>query len=575
MTSAVGTEVRARHLSGPHRVPLAAAAGLILVEAALELARPWPLQLVVDQGLGDRPFPGWAASLAGLAVWQLAVVAATVVVAVSLASALAGAGSSVLVGRVAERIGSRLRALMLDRMLALPPAFFRRHRSAELVNRLTSDVRRVEDAVVAWWEVAVPEAVVLVGTLAMLALIDPWLALTALAVCPALAGVIVHRRRLVRAAQGRAREHEGRLAEKAQDLVRNVRVVQAFGQERAVAAGFDRLNQQARRANVRALSVDGWLSPVADLVLSLGGAGVLVLGVLRAEQGEMTTGTLLVGLTYVAGLYVPLRSLTSLAATLARAEASRARLHEVFSTPVPPAGDGLPVHGLEGDVVLRGVEFGYDGRSVLDRVDLTFRAGRVTALTGPTGVGKTTVLSLLLRFENPRSGRITVGGRDLVGMSVEQVRRHTAYVPQESWFLDDTIRSNIAGGNPRATRPEVEEAAAKTLVTDFAGRLPHGMDTVVGESGLMLSGGERKRLALARAVVRRAHVFLLDEPTAGLDDRAAATVLAAISTSTAGRTVVVVTHDPRVVAWADDVVHLTGSAPSVPVGATIPLVERG
>ena len=557
-------DVDAALLSRPHRATLGLAASLILVEAVLELARPWPLKLVVDQGLGGQPFPGWAGSLVGAGVWQLALLAGVAVVVLSLAGGLAGAGSTLLVGRVAERIGSTLRGRLVARMLDQPPAFFRRHRSAELVNRLTSDVRRVEDSVVAWWEIAVPEAVVLVGTLVMLAVIDPVLAVTALAVCPALAVVIVVRRRLVRRAQTHAREQEGRLNERAQDLVRNVRVVQAFGRQREMNLAFDRLSQRTRRANVAALKVEARLAPLADLILAVGSAGVLVLGAVRVQQGSMSTGTLLVGLTYVAGLYVPLRSLTSLAATLARAEASRDRLREVFAARVSRTADGLPVRDLRGNVVLDSVHFAYDSRPVLDGVDLVFEAARVTALTGPTGVGKSTVLNLLLRFEDPLAGLVTVGGRDLRMLEVEGVRRHIAYVPQESWFLDDTIHRNIALGQPGASDEEIRSAADAALVTEFAQRLPHGLDTVVGESGLMLSGGERKRLAIARAVVRRADLFLLDEPTAGLDDQAAKTVLAAISASTRGHTVVVVTHDPRVVRWADDVVHLP-APPDFPV----------
>ena len=483
-------------------------------------------------------------------------------VLLSLSAALASAASGVLVGRVAERIGATLRGRLVIRMLDQAPSFFRQHRSAELVNRLTSDVRRVEDSVVAWWEIAVPETIVLLGTLVMLAVIDPLLALTAVAVCPALAAVIVVRRRLVRRAQGLAREQEGRLSESAQDLVRNVRVVQAFGRQDQMHAELDRLSQRSRRANVAALTIEARLGPLADVILALGSAGVLVLGAVRVQQGSMTTGTLLVAITYVAGLYLPLRSLTSLAATLARAEASRDRLREVFATPTPRPVDGLPVRDLRGDVVLEAVRFGYDETPVLDGVDLVLPGGQVTAVTGPTGAGKSTLLSLLLRFEDPWSGMLTIGGRDLRVLAVGDVRRHIAYVPQESWFLDDTIARNIALGNPDATTSDVRAAADRSLVSAFADRMPAGLDTVVGESGLALSGGERKRLAIARAVVRRADLFLLDEPTAGLDDAAAHTVLAAIAASTQGHTVVVVTHDPRVVRWADDVVHL--AAPTDP-----------
>lgn len=581
-TATQGPAVEARRLARPHRAALSGAAALILVEAALELARPWPLQLVVDQGLGDRPFPGWAPGLASLDLPLLAVVAALTIVLVTLVGAVASTWAAVLVGRTAEQIGSNLRGSIMGRLVDQPPSFFRRHRTAELVNRVTADVYRVEDAVVAWWEVAVPEFVVLLGTLVMLAVIDPWLAVTAMAVCPLLSAVIVHRRRAVRRAQGLAREEEGRLSEHAQDLIRNVRVVQAFGHQDAACASFDGINRRARRANVTALTVEARLTPLSDLILALGAAGVLVLGVARVEQGAMTTGTLLVALAYVAGLYTPLRSLTSLATTLARAEASRDRLREVLApTPTQPGdepGDrpGTRVaHDLRGDLVLDRVTFGYDEIPVLDRLSLDFPAGRTTALTGLTGAGKSTVLNLLLRFEQPGSGRVLVGGRDLAELTVESVRRHIAYVPQESWFLDDTIRANIALGSPGATDADVEIAAHLALVSEFAERLPQGLDTPVGESGLQLSGGERKRLSIARAVVRRADLFLLDEPTAGLDDRAAGLVLDAIACSTAGTTVIVVTHDPEVVRWADEIRNLpTSQARSAPDRASLPVTGR-
>lgn len=555
-------------LADGHRPALGLAALLVLLEATLELARPWPLQFVVDHVLGDRPLPSWADALEGVPVPVLAAGAAAAVVLLTGLGGLAGTVASVLVGRSAERIGLSLRAGLVARLLSHPTSFFRRHRSTELVDRVTSDVQRVEDAVVAWWEVAVPEAVVLVGTLAVLVLVDPWLALVATAVCPVLAVTIVRQRRAVRAVHERAREQEGRLAQQAGDLVRNVRVVQAFGQERLAGARFGVANRRAHDVNVQAVGVEARWSPLVDLVLGLGGAGVLVVGTVRVDAGAMTTGTLVVALSYVAGLYTPLRSLSSLAATLARAEASRARVAEVLAPaplprpPAPIAPTGRPVAT---DVVpdagaqLDHVGFAYASHPVLDDVSLVFARGRTTALTGPSGAGKSTVLNLLLCFERPDRGRVLVDGVDVADRTPEAVRDALSYVPQESWFFDDTLRANIAFGAPDATDEEVEAAARAAHVLEFALRLPQGLDTGVGESGLLLSAGERKRVSIARAVLRQVPVMLLDEPTAGLDDRSADAVLAAVSACAAGRTVVVVTHDPRVATWADDVVDLPAS----------------
>ena len=200
-------------------------------------------------------------------------------------------------------------------------------------------------------------------------------------------------------------------------------------------------------------------------------------------------------------------------------------------------------------------------RPVLDEVDLVFEAGRVTALTGPTGVGRARCSTCCCASRSPRSGMVSVGGRDLRMLAVEGVRRHIAYVPQESWFLDDTIRHNIALGAARRLRRgdpvRGRQRPGQCLRRAAAGGPRHRWS---GSPACMLSGGERKRLAIARAVVRRADLFLLDEPTAGLDDAAADSCSPPSPPRRRGRTVVVVTHDPRVVRWADDVVHLPTAA---------------
>lgn len=567
----------ARALSRPHRGPLAVAAGLVLVEAAVELARPWPLQFVVDHGLQDRPLPTWAEGLAGIPVAGLAILAGLTVLLLTVVAAVAGLGSVLLVGRSAEGIGVTLRRDLVAKLLDRSPSFHRRHRAGDLVTRVVDDVQHVEDAVVTWWEVALPESVVLVGTMVLLTLIDPWLALAALAVCPLLVAVILHRRRLVRSAHAGVRDREGKLASRAHDLIRNVRVVQAFGHQQRAGAEFAGLSDDVRRTSLHAQVAEARLRPLADMVLAVGAGAVLVLGVVRVDQGAMTLGTLLVALTYVGGLYAPLRSLTSLSSTLARAQASRDRIHDVLDDsgePTPPraaaAISGLTPLRLRGDIEVDDVSFRYDGGpQVLDELSLRFTGGAVTALTGPTGAGKSTLLSLLLKLEPPTAGSIRVGGWDLTELDTAAYRRTLAYVPQESWFLDDTLRANIRLGRADATRAEVEQAARVAHVDEFTDRLPHGLDTVVGEAGLVLSGGQRRRLALARAVLRGADVLLLDEPTAGLDDAAADLVLTGLAAASAGRTVVVATHDPRVVRWADDVVHLGLPAPAHEPGPSV------
>ena len=563
-----------RHLAGSHRRRLAGAATLIVVGAVLELARPWPLKVAVDNGIGGAPLPAWLAPLDGLSATAIAILAGLTTVALTALAAAAVFASTVLVVRAAEGIGSNLRGHLVERLLDLSPRFHDKHRSGDLVSRIVADVYRVEDAVVAWWETAVPETLVVLGTLAVLLAVDPVLALAALVVCPALAWVIAVRRRLVRTAQRQARDQEGLLAAHATDLLRNIRVVQAFSQQVRARRDFDRLNDVSRASSVRAQEVEARLVPLADLVLAGGAATVLVLGVGRVVDGQLSLGTLLVVLSYVAGLYSPLRSLSRLSTTLARGAASLDRINDVMSSTevvVEPL-DARPAPPMTRSLTFEGVSFGYYPEApVLRGLDLTVRAGETVALLGPTGAGKSTLLSLVLRFHDPDAGRILIDDVDVREYDLGSLRNRMAYVPQESWFLDTTIAENIALGRSAATRQEIEQAGRTALVDEFVDRLPRGYDTVVGESGLLLSGGQRRRIALARAVLRGADLLLLDEPTAGLDDTSAGVVMHAVAMSSRGRTVVMVTHDTDLAATTDRVVTLETLGGPTPPNGTVPL----
>jgi ATP-binding cassette subfamily B protein len=302
-------------------------------------------------------------------------------------------------------------------------------------------------------------------------------------------------------------------------------------------------------------------SPLADVLLAIGAGLVLWLGVLAVTSGRITLGTLLVLLSYLGSLYAPIRSLARLARTLARGAASRERVLEVLASDqvVPEDPDALPAPSLGDRLTVRGVGFAYRaGTPVLRDLDLEILAGEHVCVVGPTGAGKSTLLGLLLRFHDPDGGVIELDGLDLRRYSLASLRRRVALVPQDPWLLDGTILANIAFGRPGATRREVEAAARVALVDEFAGRLPHGYDTPVGEGGVLLSGGQRRRVALARAVVRDASVLLLDEPTSGLDAVAEDAVARALERVTAGRTVLAVSHRLGLAMRADRVVVLEG-----------------
>jgi ABC-type multidrug transport system fused ATPase/permease subunit len=399
----------------------------------------------------------------------------------------------------------------------------------------------------------------LLAVLGLLLAFDPGLLLIGLTVVPVLAALAVRQRNRIRAVQQDARAESGRLAGATTDLLRNVRAVQAFGRADRANGEFGKRNQAVLDVELRAIGVEARWTPVADVLLSIGSALVLVVGGLHVLSGSMSIGVLLVVTTYLRSLYSPVRGLTKLSATLAKAGASATRLREVLDCTEavvdPPNARTAPA--LTRHVEFNNVEFSYEPEHpVLDRFNLHIAAGETVCLIGPSGIGKSTALHLLLRLYDTDAGRILIDGIDVRHCDQHSVRSRFAYVPQDPWLLDATVAENIAFGNPNATRDDVLEAGRAALVDEFIGRLPQGYDTSLGESGIRLSGGQRRRVAIARAAVSKAPMVLLDEPTASLDPRSAAAVVKAIRTATTHRTVLVVTHDRDLAAIADRVVTL-------------------
>jgi ATP-binding cassette, subfamily B, bacterial len=499
--------------------------------------------------------------LDGLGPAGLAAVAALAGIGLVGVGALVGYLITYLTAATAERVGADLRQAVFGRMLRLGLPFHDRHRSGDLVTRLTGDVSRVEDSMVAWFTVLVPEVLTLAGMVVVVLAVDLTLGLASLAVAPPLAVVVALRRRRIRAVQRASRDADAALASEATEVLRNVRVVQAFTREREAAGSFAGRSRGAVRAALTAMDLEARWSPLADLLLAAGGGLVLWLGVTAVTGGRMTLGTLLVVLAYLSSLYGPIRALARLARTLARGAASRERILEVLDSGevVPEAADPLPVGPPRHGLALRGVWFAYtEGNPVLRHLDLEVAAGERVCVVGPTGAGKSTLLALLQRFYDPDAGAVELDGVDLRRVGLGSLRNQLALVPQDPWVLDGTIADNLGFGRPGAGQAELEAAAALTGLHEILRRLPDGWNTQIGEGGVRLSGGQRRRVALARAILRDASVLLLDEPTSGLDAASEQAVLDALDRAAEGRTVVSVSHRLSLAARADRVVVLDG-----------------
>jgi ATP-binding cassette subfamily B protein len=543
--------------------PFAAAGALGVVGIALDLARPWPLAIAIDHAIDGRPLFGWSPT-------TVLVLAAVALVALTAAAGLIDMAAELYSERAAERVGFRLRQELFDRAMTLSLRWHDRTRAGEVLSRLTTDVGRVLDALVALAVTLVPDAVRLAVVLGLLITIDGQLAVVALGVVPLLAVLAVRQRHRVRGAQREARTQSGRLSALATDLLRNVRAVQAFGRQHRTGATFAVGNDSLLNANLEAVSTSARWAPIADVVLALGSGVVLVVGGTHVLQGRMSTGELLVVMSYLAALYSPVRSLSRLSGVLAKSTASAERLHDVLQCRerISDALDAVAAPTQPRTIRFTDVAFGYGLRRVLDGFNLDLHAGETVCLFGPSGAGKSTVLHLLLRLYDVDEGSIALDGVDVRAMTQLSLRRSVAFVPQDPWLFDASITDNIAYGTDRASRHGIETAARTALVDDFARRLPAGYETRVGEGGVQLSGGERRRVALARAIVSAAPVLALDEPTASLDSVSAQGVVAAIQRASAGHTVLLVTHDRELAGIADRVIHLDHARPPTVLSVT-------
>jgi subfamily B ATP-binding cassette protein MsbA len=542
----------------PYRVALVTGSLLVLLVAVLGIAAPWPLKVIVDNVIRGKPLdsgPGSILSeIAGSDPDRLLTVCVLALLAIVIVSAVADYLGTVVLDGVGERTTADLRSQVFAHLQRQSLAFHDRQRVGDLTTRVTADVDYVQDMLVAVLSVLIPNLVLLGGIVTVMFLVQPMFALLSLSVAPLLFGAVFVFTRRIKRASKLARRKEGEVANVASETLSAMRLVQAYSHESHHLGRFRDRSIERMAAGLDVINMQAKLSPIIDVITAVGTAIVLWFGTKRVLAGAMSLGLLLVFLAYLSQLYRPMRQLSKLATVITRGQASADRLHEILVTDVRvhERPDAVPAARLRGDVELRSIEFGYlPGQRVLHRVSLHAAPGETVALAGPTGAGKSTLVSLIPRLHDPWAGGVLIDGVDVRTLTLASLRQQVALVLQDSILFYGTIYDNIAYGADRPTEEDVRAAAEAAYVDEFVRELPDGYQTVVAERGTTLSGGQRQRIAIARALVRDAPIVILDEPTSGLDALSERYVLKGLERLVAGRTVFVIAHRLSTIRRAD------------------------
>ena len=534
-------------LARTYRKPFLAGVALAALLPAVEAAEIWIFKLIVDDVLV-------AESLGPLAVYVPAMVG------LAMIGALLSFGDEYAATWVGERFTLALRTRLLSHLQQLEPDALDRRRHGDVLTRLTGDVHAIETlllSAVAEFVQALSRLVFFAGALCLLS----WkLALASLIVVPVFYFAARRFARLARRAARERRRRSGSLTAVAEESLANAALVQSANAQDQELERFRRENKGAMDAELAGARIAGLFSPVIDLIELAGAIIIIVLGTWALTAGELTIGGLLAFLAFLSQLYRPVRDLSRLGQQVFEATAGAERVIELLDM-APTVTDrpgARPLGRARGQLELERVAYTYPGaeRPALDGVSLLVRPGRCVAVVGASGAGKSTLAKLALRFADPGHGVVRLDGHDLRDVTLHSLRENVALLLQEAPLFDGTVRENVAYGRAAATDEQVAAALGAAAAAGLADELLDGLDTRTGQRGRALSGGQRRRVAMARALLQDAPVVVLDEPSAGLDAESSRRLLPPLRRLMHDRATLLITHDLELAAAADEVIVL-------------------
>lgn len=494
--------------------------------------------------------------------------AGAAVILIALLMAATGFTSTVGLALAGSRILTRLRSDLFSHLLSLSLRFYSQAKTGDLTMRLVNDIAMVREAVITALMPMLANTFILLGMFSVMLYLDWQLTLIAILGLPVMWWTTNRSGKKIQEVSRAQRKREGNLASRAAEFMGSIKTIQSLSLEQEAISSFEGNNSKSREQEVKSKKLSAGLERRVDFLVAIVTSIVLFKGANAVMGGSMTTGELIVFMSYLNNSFRPVREYAKYTARLSKALAASERilslLDEKADIKDKPGAKELSSF-VRGEIQFEHVRFSYQDnekntRTILRDMNFTIQEGESVAIVGPSGTGKTTITNLLLRLYEPNDGVIRVDGRDIQEYTISSLRKQIVVVPQESLLFGTTIRRNIALGaaNNKGTLSDDDIVSAAIIANahNFITELPDGYDTIVSERGGSLSGGQRQRIAIARAAINENSILILDEPTVGLDRESEAYVIEALQNLMQGRTTIIITHDLDFAASADRIIFI-------------------
>jgi subfamily B ATP-binding cassette protein MsbA len=535
----------------------------MLVEIAMSLAAPWPLKLVLDDALGSHHLPAWLDWAHDYGIGRhtlgVALFAGIATLVIAVIGAIATYIDNYYSTSVGQWVANDLRIRIYAHLHRLSLRYYDKAKTGALMSTITTDVTTLQNFASSSTLDILLDLITIVFMIGLMFWLDWDFTLIALGITPFLIVFVFHFKRAVKDVTRTVRQRQSEIVAVVQQGLGQVRAVTAFGRQDLELARLEAASHATVEAAMKARQVKSLLSPVVSIVVAFCTAIVLWKGTSLIVAGTMTAGALTVYLAYLAQFFKPVKDLASMTSAIAQTTVALERIQNILAADdvIVEKPGAVDPGRAKGAITFENVAFAYsEEASVLRDVSLHIEPGQIVGVVGPTGSGKSTVLSLIPRFYDATSGRVLIDGVDVTDYKLSALRAQVGFVLQETVLFRGTIRENIAYGRPGATDEEIVAAAKIANADEFISRMPHGYDSMVGERGDTLSGGQRQRIGIARAVVRNSPIMILDEPTAALDPESEALVIEALRRLMQGRTVIMIAHRLSTIRDADKIIVL-------------------